>query len=247
MASGSIQGIALLAATFTITMAVARAGQGEPKAGSTLDPGTQVSTGFRTDRLSPRKLQAWKTIEQIVFAEDASGRFSHPKLHSLWQWVETSGHVVYLELPDSKDRCDHEAGGMYRIRLEAEGDIRSHVVWRYAQGLPQLASALHYEGVLYTVRMGIVSVFDPANGRLQRQDRFKNALAEYYASPVGADGKIYLTNLEGVASVLKSGVDWTVLGNNDLGEQVSASPAIAGGRIFVRTQGTLYCFGRQTR
>ena len=140
-----------------------------------------------------------------------------------------------------------EAGGMYRIRLGARGDIRSSVVWRHTKGLPELASALHYEGVLYTIRSGIVSAFDPANGRLMRQDRLKDALGDYYASPVAGDGKIYLISLEGMATVLKAGADWKVLATNDLGEQVLASPAIAGGRIYVRTQGTLLCFRRQVR
>jgi len=140
-----------------------------------------------------------------------------------------------------------EAGGMYRIRLGARGDIRSSVVWRHTKGLPELASALHYEGVLYTIRSGIVSAFDPANGRLMRQDRLKDALGDYYASPVAGDGKIYLISLEGMATVLKAGVDWKVLATNDLGEQVLASPAIAGGGIYVRTQGTLFCFRREVR
>jgi outer membrane protein assembly factor BamB len=140
-----------------------------------------------------------------------------------------------------------EAGGMYRIRLGAIGDIRPSVVWRHTKGLPELASALHYEGVLYTIRRGVVSAFDPANGNLLRQDRLKDALGDYYASPVAGDGKIYLVSLDGVATVLRSGVDWTVLAANDLGERVSASPAIAGGAIFIRTQGTLHCFRKKDR
>lgn len=54
-------------------------------------------TGLVTTRLSARELEKWKTIEQIVFAEDANHQPLHPTLAGLWEWVETSGHTVYVE------------------------------------------------------------------------------------------------------------------------------------------------------
>ena len=108
MAGRSIRGIELLMAILTTTMVDSRAEQRQPGAVYISDPGVEITPGVRTDRLSPRQLQAWKTIERIVLAKDASGRSSHPKLHSLWQWAETSGHVIYVELPDPKGRCDHQ-------------------------------------------------------------------------------------------------------------------------------------------
>jgi hypothetical protein len=77
-----------------------------------------ASRGIRTDRLSPKQLGAWKAIEAIVLATDESGRVRHPRLHSLWQWAETSGNVIHVELPDPKARCDHQAG---RFVLEKPG------------------------------------------------------------------------------------------------------------------------------
>jgi outer membrane protein assembly factor BamB len=97
--------------------------------------------------------------------------------------------------------------------------------------------------VLYVVRNAIVSTYDPASGKLLGQERVKDALGEYYASPVAGDGKIYLVSLDGKVSVLEAGASWRLLSTGDLGEQVVATPAIAGGRIFIRTEGTLYAFG----
>jgi outer membrane protein assembly factor BamB len=71
----------------------------------------------------------------------------------------------------------------------------------------------------------------------------KDALGEYYASPVAGDGKIYLASLEGKVTVLKAGADWEVLSTGDLGEAVVATPAIADRRVFIRTEGRLYAFG----
>lgn len=92
------------------------------------EPAVETAPGIRTDRLSPRQLRVWETIKRIVFAKDASGRFSHPKLHGLWQWLETSGHVVYMELPDPKDRCDHQAGKFHVEKADPEGERHIAVI-----------------------------------------------------------------------------------------------------------------------
>ena len=76
-----------------------------------------------------------------------------------------------------------------------------------------------------------------------KQQRVMNALGEYYASPIAGDGKIYLVNLDGLVTVLKAGAQWEVLSTGDLHERVTATPAIADGRVYIRTDAMLYCFG----
>ncbi|MBO0723412.1 MAG: PQQ-binding-like beta-propeller repeat protein [Blastocatellia bacterium] len=135
-------------------------------------------------------------------------------------------------------------GGLIRTRLGGKGDVsESHVVWRHLKGTGTLAGPLLYQNILYLIRNGIVSTFDPESGKMLRQERVKNALGEYYASPVAADGKVYLISLDGKVTVLKAGADWRILSSGDLGEQAIATPAIAGGCIYFRTAGTLFCFG----
>jgi outer membrane protein assembly factor BamB len=139
-------------------------------------------------------------------------------------------------------------GGMVRTRLGGTGDVSdSHVIWRHTKGTQVLTSALLYQNVLYLIKNGIVSTFDPESGKLLRQERIKNALGEYYASPVAADGKIYMVNEEGKVTVLKAGADWQILSTGDLGEQAIATPAIADGRVYFRTDETLFCFGAKKR
>ncbi|HEV8715655.1 MAG TPA: hypothetical protein VGX03_22860 [Candidatus Binatia bacterium] len=60
-------------------------------------------------------------IEAVVFAKDRSGRLSHPKLHRLWQWAETSGHVIYVQLVEPRDRWDHEAGKFMVEKFDPDG------------------------------------------------------------------------------------------------------------------------------
>ncbi len=65
----------------------------------------------------------------------------------------------------------------------------------------------------------------------------------YYASPVAGDGKVYVASDGGVVTVLKDGDKPEVLARNDLGESIKATPALADGKMYVRTAGHLYAFG----
>ena len=65
----------------------------------------------------------------------------------------------------------------------------------------------------------------------------------FSASPVAADGKIYLLNEEGETIVLLAGRDPKILARNELNERCLASPAISGGQIFIRSDQHLICIG----
>jgi outer membrane protein assembly factor BamB len=138
-------------------------------------------------------------------------------------------------------------GGLARTRLGGEGDVTaSQVVWRHTKSMPSLSGALLFEGILYVVRNAIVSTFDPEDGRLLRRERVRGAVGEYYASPVAGDGKVYLASLDGKVTVLRAGQDWEILSTADLGEPVVATPAIADGRVYVRSEKALHCFDGET-
>ena len=67
----------------------------------------------------------------------------------------------------------------------------------------------------------------------------------YTGSPVLADGKIYVTNEDGLTSVVRAGPKFEVLAENDLGEYTLSSPAISNGQIFIRTDKALYAIGKR--
>jgi len=73
--------------------------------------------------------------------------------------------------------------------------------------------------------------------------RVAGALGGYSASPVAAEGRIFVVSEEGKITVLRAGRDWDVMSVNDLGEGAFATPALSAGRIYVRTYEALYCFG----
>lgn len=83
-----------------------------------------ASGGIRTDRLSPKELRSWKKIVAIVMAEGPDGQSLHPRLRALWDAVDTSGHAVYVEIPDRKAPRSYISGRFAITRVDPEG--RAH-------------------------------------------------------------------------------------------------------------------------
>ncbi|MGH9967284.1 MAG: PQQ-binding-like beta-propeller repeat protein [Pyrinomonadaceae bacterium] len=136
--------------------------------------------------------------------------------------------------------------GLLAIKMGGEGDQTSTAIrWRYQKPVPQVPSTLLYKGVLYMINdSGILISFDPATGQVIKQGRLHGAIDKYFSSPVAADDKVFLIGQGGQVSVLKAAGDWQVLTVNELDDECFATPAIADGRIYIRTRSALYCFGK---
>ena len=141
----------------------------------------------------------------------------------------------------------HRDPKLMAIKLGKEGDLSGTdaVLWSQTRGLSYTLSPVLHEGKLYVVTdSGQVSSFNVTTGepyyhqvRLPRAYNFK-------ASPVGANGKLYLASEEGDVIVLKLGEKFEVVATNTLEDQMFiASPSIADGQLFLRSQNWLYCIG----
>jgi outer membrane protein assembly factor BamB len=136
---------------------------------------------------------------------------------------------------------------MVAVKPGGQGDVTAtHVAWKFERGLPYVPSPLHYDGRVYLVKDGgMMSSFDARTGRAFYVQERLNALGNYYASPVAADGRIYVFSLDGKATVVKAGGDKPeILHQADFGERIAGTPALVGNRLYLRTQTKLYAFGR---
>lgn len=131
------------------------------------------------------------------------------------------------------------------IKLGKQGDITGSdaIMWSHTRGVPYTASPVLYDNKLYVVTdNGMVSAFNATTGvphysqtRLPKSYNIK-------ASPIGANGKLYLATEDGDVVVLRMGEKFEVLGTNTLTDQLFiAAPVIAGGELFLRGQNTLFC------
>ena len=134
--------------------------------------------------------------------------------------------------------------GLLAIKLGGKGDVTEGAIkWKYQRPVPQVPSTLVYKGVLFMVNdSGILLSIDPNTGNVIKQGRLKGAIDKYFASPVGADGKVFLVSQDGTASVVDAKGEWEILAVNPLEDEVFATPAIADGKIYLRTKSTLYAF-----
>lgn len=166
-------------------------------------------------------------------------------------WIDADGDdfITETEWNTTRDLALGDYGAIAIRPAGARGKLDpSAVLWRFQKNLPYIPAPLFYQDVLYLVKTGgIVTSLDPATGRPLKEGRSTGALGEYYASPVAADGKVFLANVEGKVTVLKASAQWEVLGVNDLAEEIRSTPALSHGRLYVRTRGSLYCFGAKVK
>jgi len=131
------------------------------------------------------------------------------------------------------------------VRPGGEGEVsQTNIAWSERKGVPGVASPLYYNGRLYTFQNGgIVFSRVAKTGELAYSGRL-GAPGYYYSSPVAADQKIYIASEEGVVVVLDAGEKLNVLATNKLDGAIMATPALAEGNIYVRTESHLYAFGK---
>jgi outer membrane protein assembly factor BamB len=128
------------------------------------------------------------------------------------------------------------------IRPDGEGDITdTHVLWKLTKGAPKTPSMLLVGDELYFVSdSGIASCVDAKTGKVHWAERVGG---NFSASPLLADGRIYLQNEEGIGVVLAPGKTFHELARNPLGERTLASYAVTDGALFIRTDGHIYRVG----
>ena len=130
------------------------------------------------------------------------------------------------------------------VRGGGSGDVtKTHVVWNIDNKSPSnIASPLVADGQVFVVKKGGISAsFDADTGETTWQKKRIRNLGNYYASPIAGDGKIYVMGENGYIVVLEQGPELKILAKNDMGETTTATPAIADGRIYIRTLTKLYC------
>jgi len=137
----------------------------------------------------------------------------------------------------------YRSGPYMAIRPGGKGDVASsHVVWKVPTGAPYISSIIQYDGLIYMIGdVGVATVVDAKTGTRVWQERVGGV---YSASPIAGDGKVYFFSENGETIVLSAGRAPDVLARNKLDARVLGSPAISGGRMFIRSDSTLYAIGK---
>lgn len=199
-----------------------------------------------TSYSTPLVVEAGGRTEIVV--NSSSGVSGHDLAtgQRLWHVEETNRFPI--PMPLFHDGMIYTSRG-YRsspfmaIKPGGKGNIAaSHVTWRVPSGAPYVSSILHYNGLIYmTGDVGVLTVVDGKTGERVHQERLGGV---YSASPVAGDGKVYLASEDGETIVLEASRTPKVLARNRLDARQLASPAISGGRLFIRSDDTLFAIGK---
>jgi outer membrane protein assembly factor BamB len=142
-----------------------------------------------------------------------------------------------------------QGNSLKAIRLaDAKGDITgsSAIVWTLDRDTPYVPSPLLYDAILYLLKTnsGILSAFDARTGKPHYQLQRLEGIPEVFASPVGAQGRVYLTGRDGVSLVIRNAPTFEVLAKNSLDDGFDASPALVDNELYMRGYKSLYCIAR---
>ncbi|HEV2915817.1 MAG TPA: PQQ-binding-like beta-propeller repeat protein [Pyrinomonadaceae bacterium] len=124
------------------------------------------------------------------------------------------------------------------ISLKAGEETNQYLAWRLSRGSSYTGTPLVYGEHLYILAdNGVLSAYNARTGERIYQERLPSSFS---ASPVAADGKLYLASEDGEVFVVRAGPKFELLATNSMGEALMATPAISDGIIFLRSQSYVY-------
>lgn len=142
---------------------------------------------------------------------------------------------------------------IFAIRAGAEGDLtlrdgetgNRFVAWSKTRRGGYMPTPLIYQGHVYVLNNdGLLGCYDLPTGAERYLERIPQRSFGFSASPVAADGKIYLAGEDGLVFVVQAGPTLKLLATNPIGEPLMATPALSGGAMYLRGSRHLFAVGK---
>lgn len=220
-----------------------------------------LQTGKQVWRVERGELPSWgtpivyegKTRTELISDAGRYARGYDPLTgRELWRFSQNDIQVK-MPAPIIAHNLIYITGGnpagspIYALRPGATGDIslkageesNQYVAWRLSRGSSYTGTPLVYGDYLYiSADNGVLSAYNAKTGERIYQERLPSSFS---ASPVAADGKLYLASEDGEVFVVRAGPKYELLATNSMGEALMATPAISDGIVILRSQS--YVFG----
>ena len=145
---------------------------------------------------------------------------------------------------------------IFAVRPGAQGDLTlakdrngsTAVAWSKTARGPYMPTPLAYGGILYSLNNdGIFDAYEVETGKEIYRQRLDPVGSGFSASPVAADGRVYLSNEDGEMLVVAAGRQFRLIATNTMGEPLMATPALSDGVMYVRSASTLFAVGSRGR
>ncbi|MBC8876661.1 MAG: serine hydrolase [Planctomycetes bacterium] len=217
-------------------------------------------TLWRSDRDEPN---AWATPRVVEYGDRtqvitaASNLVRSYDLHTgkiIWQCSGLTGNVIPCPVTEGDTvycMSGYEGQALLALPLSVTGDISNsdQILWTKRRATPYVPSPLLYDGMLYfnQSNQAILSCLDSKTGNTIIERTRLPGISNIYASPVGAEDRIYFTGRDGTILVLQRSSELKVLATNHLDDEFDASPALAGNQLFLRGKRFLYCISQDSK
>ncbi len=217
-------------------------------------------TGAEVWRAERKEIDTWAT--PLVLEHDGRAQVVTNGMNRLRSYDLETGKVIWeapgttmnpIPSPVAADGMVFAMSGFRGNNLkaihlaQARGDLTgtSAIAWTLDRDTPYVPSPLLYQGVLYFIKTnsGILSAFDAKSGTAHYQAQRLEGLNEVFSSPVGAAGRVYITDRGGQTLVLRHGAKYEVLAKNVLDDGFDGSAALVGNTIYMRGFRSLYAIG----
>ena len=174
----------------------------------------------------------------------------------LWRFADNNTEVK-MQAPQIANDLIYITGGyppgrtMYAFRPGAVGDIslksgeekNAFIAWTTPKGSPYTPTPIIYGDLLYVLAdNGVLSAYDAKTGENIYQQRLPTSFS---ASPVAANGKLYLSSEDGDVFVVKAGRQYELISRNTMGQALMATPALTDGMLIVRAENAIYALGER--
>jgi len=198
-----------------------------------------------------------KRVELITNASNLIQGYDPLTGKELWRLGGSS--KITAPTPIFKDDLIIVASGrrpvkpIFAIRAGASGDItlteeqtsNDFIAWSKRGRGPYMPTPIIYGDYLYSLNNnGVLDCYDLQTGEEKYRQRIQHTGSGFSASPVAADGKIYLTGEDGDIFVIRAGPEYELIAKNEIGELVMATPALSEGMMYVRAKEHLFAIGR---
>lgn len=181
------------------------------------------------------------TPHGVTAVDLQSGRISW-EIDGLWDNRTVASPQLFEDLVFASFGQGLSGQRLVAVRPEKPGSPKGELVYDITKNVPLVPSFVVKDSLLFLwTDSGIVTCADAATGKVHWRERVGG---DFYSSPIWIDGRLYCVSKRGQVVVLAAGKNFEVLARNELGEKTFATPAVANGVMFLRTQSRLHALGK---
>lgn len=172
-------------------------------------------------------------------------RFSDNDTQVKMQAPLIAGDLIYLTggYPPGRPMYAFRPGASGDISLKSGEDKNAFLAWSTPKGSPYTPTPIIYGDLFYALAdNGVLSAYVAKTGELVYQQRLPSSFS---ASPIAADGRLYLASEDGDVFVVKAGRQYELLSRNTMGQPLMATPALTDGVLIVRGQDAIYALSER--